>query len=316
MYHYVRHFKHGRYPDIKGMDYAHFKEQISYLNKHYQFITMEMLIDAIDHNTALPEKAVLLTFDDGYMEHFNVVFPLLNELKIQGSFFPPVKAITHHIVLDTNKIHFILAAEKDKLKIIKEIKIELDKYRKDYNLESDSYYYDKLAHPSRYDPADIVFIKRLLQVELDETVRSKITNDLFEKIVDKNEESFSRELYMDMEQIKCMHRNGMHIGSHGYNHYWLGTQTQETQKMEIEKSLVFLNQIGCDTNNWTMSYPYGNYNSSTIELLKANNCKLAFTTEVNIANLEQYDKYTLPRLDANDIPANSQAIKNEWYFKG
>jgi peptidoglycan/xylan/chitin deacetylase (PgdA/CDA1 family) len=239
MYHYVRDLQHSRYPEIKGLNSTLFKEQIKYLKKHYYFITMEMLIDSIDNNSSLPEKSVLLTFDDGYKDHFNYVFPLLNEYKIQGSFFPSSQAITGHTVLDVNKIHFILAQEDDKSKIITEIKNELNEFRKDYNLESDSFYYNKLAQPSRYDSADVIFIKRLLQVELDESLRKIITNNIFEKIVGIDENSFSRELYMDVEQIKCMHRNGMHIGSHGYEHYWLGSLTQENQKTEIEKSLEF-----------------------------------------------------------------------------
>lgn len=311
MYHYVRDLKHSRYPDIKGLDIALFNAQIEYLKKHYHFITMERLIDSIDNNSSLPEKSVLLTFDDAYTDHFKYVFPLLNEYKIQGSFFPPVKAITEHSVLDVNKIHFILASEEDKSKIITEIKNELNKFRKDYNLESDSFYYDKLAQPNRFDSADVIFIKRLLQVELDETLRKIITNNLFEKIVGINEDSFSRELYMDIEQIKCMHRNGMHIGNHGYDHYWLGSLTRENQKIEIEKSLAFLNQIGCDTKQWTMCYPYGNYNESTIELLTEYNCKLALTTEVNIADVQKHHKYSLPRLDTNDIPKNRGTVTND-----
>lgn len=316
MYHYVRDLKHSRYPDIKGLDITLFREQIEYLKKHYHFITMEMLIDSIDNNSYLPEKSVLVTFDDGYTDHFKYVFPLLTKYKIQGSFFPPAKAITEHTVLDVNKIHFILASEENESKIITEIKNELDKYRKDYNLESDSYYYGKLAQPNRFDSANVVFIKRLLQVELDETLRKIITNNLFEKIIGINEDSFSRELYMDFEQIKCMHRNGMHIGSHGYDHYWLGSLTRENQKIEIEKSITFLNQICCDNKQWTMCYPYGNYNDSTIELLSEYNCKLALTIEVNIADLEKYNKYTLPRLDTNDIPKDREAVTNAWYLKG
>jgi peptidoglycan/xylan/chitin deacetylase (PgdA/CDA1 family) len=277
---------------------------------------MELLIDSVDNHSKLPEKSVLLTFDDAYLDHFNYVFPLLNEYKIQGSFFPPVKAITEHTVLDVNKIHFILASAEDKSKIIKEIKIELKKFRNDYNLESDSFYFDKLAQSNRFDTADVVFIKRLLQVELDEKLRKIITNNLFEKIVGINEDSFSRELYMDIEQIKCMHRNGMHIGSHGYDHYWLGSLTRENQKKEINASYEFLKQIGCNTKQWTMCYPYGNYNDTTIELLIEHNCKLALTTEVNIANLQKYSKYTLPRLDTNDIPKYKDASTNNWFLKG
>jgi peptidoglycan/xylan/chitin deacetylase (PgdA/CDA1 family) len=314
MYHYVRNLKCSRYPEIKGLDISHFKEQVHYLKKHYNFISMEMLIDSIDNGTLLPPKSVLLTFDDAYSDHFNYVFPFLNENNIQGSFYTPVKPISEHIVLDVNKIHFILAKEDDKLKIIKEIKNELNKYRDDYKLETDSFYYKNFAKSSRYDSADIMFIKSLLQFGLDETIRKIITNNLFERIVGINEEIFSRELYMNIDQLKCMNRNGMHIGAHGYDHYWLASLSSENQKKEIEKSMSFLTQIECDIKNWTMCYPYGNYNETTLELLAQHNCKLALTTEVNIANLASNNKFKLPRLNTNDIPKNRDSLTNDWYL--
>lgn len=316
MYHYVRNLKHSRYPEIKGLDIGLFKEQIRYLKRGYHFITMEMLIEAIENKSSLPNKSVLLTFDDAYADHFEYVFPFLDKLKIQGSFFPPVKAVTEHTVLDVNKIHFILASEMNKAKIIDEIKVELKKHYNQYNLKSFSFYFDKLAHKSQYDTAEVIFIKRLLQVELPENPRKRITNSLFEKMVGISEESFSRELYMNFEQLKCMNRNNMHIGSHGNDHYWLGSLSKEKQKIEIEKSLAFLSQIGCDLNQWTMCYPYGNYNDLTIELLKELKCKLALTTEVDIANIELNNKFKLPRLDTNDIPKNRNSITNDWYLKG
>lgn len=315
MYHYVRDLKHSRYPEIKALDISLFYEQIAYLQKHYQFITMEMLIDSLGNDSALPDKSVLLTFDDAYSDHFKYVFPLLDKHKIQGSFFPPVKAITEHMVLDVNKIHFILAAESDKSKIISEIKNELDKFRKEYNLDDISVYYNKLAKANRFDTADVIFIKRLLQVELEESLRKIITNNLFEKIVGIDESSFSRELYMDTEQIQCMNRNGMHIGSHGYDHYWLGSLDEQKQRIEIEKAIEFLILIGSDIDNWTMCYPYGNYNETTIELLKEYNCKLAFTTVVNVADIQRDNRYALPRLDTNDIPKDKDAAPGDWFLK-
>lgn len=316
MYHYIRDLKHCRYTDIKGLDISLFYEQIAYLKKHYHFITMEMLVDSIENNSSLPDKSVLLTFDDAYSDHFKYVFPFLDKNKIQGSFYPPVKAITDHTVLDVNKIHFILASESEKSKIISEIKNELKINNKDYKLKSFSFYFEKLAKSTRFDSADVIFIKRLLQVELEESLRKIITNNLFEKIVGIDEDSFSRELYMDVEQIKCMHRNGMHIGSHGYDHNWLGSLEQQKQRFEIEKSIEFLNLIGSGTQKWTMCYPYGSYNETTMELLTEYNCKLALTTEVNIADLQKYNKYTLPRLDTNDIPKDKDAATNGWYIKG
>ena len=77
MYHYVRDLKHSRYPAIKGLDVNLFKEQLSFLKKHYNFVTVEEVIAASKGEGKLPTHAVLLTFDDAYSDHFNYVFPIL-----------------------------------------------------------------------------------------------------------------------------------------------------------------------------------------------------------------------------------------------
>ena len=118
MFHYVRDLKNSRYPQIKGLDRELFIEQIEYLMRHYNFVTMEQVIAAKRGNSNLPEKAILLTFDDGYSDHFNLVYPILKNRGIQGSFFAPIKALTENIVLDVNKIHFILASCDNVRKII------------------------------------------------------------------------------------------------------------------------------------------------------------------------------------------------------
>ena len=239
----------------------------------------------------------------------------MNEKKIQGSFFPPVKAISEHTVLDVNKIHFILASQPDHSIVITEIKSELARYREINNLKSFDSYYRKLAVYNEWDSEEVVFIKRLLQVALEEKLRKIITNNLFKKFVTSDEESFSRELYMSEDHIKCLQRNGMHIGSHGYDHYWLSALPFEKQKSEIIKSLDFLINIGCDKNYLTMCYPYGDFDESTITLLNTNNVKLGLTTKVDIANITKYNKYKLPRLDTNHIPMKCGAELNQWYNK-
>ena len=110
MYHYVRDLKNSRYPHIKGCDIRLFKEQIQYIKRHYNPVTVEQVLYAYYNGRQLPEKAVLLTFDDAYADHFTNVFPVLYHEHIQGVFFPPVKAVTEHTVLDVNKVHFILAS--------------------------------------------------------------------------------------------------------------------------------------------------------------------------------------------------------------
>lgn len=315
MYHYVREIEQSRYPNIKGLEIKQFKEQIVYLNKHYIFITMEQLIDSIYNNSLLPDKAVLLTFDDAYIDHFTQVFPVLLENNIQGSFFPPAKAIKENTVLDVNKIHFILASCENKQIIINDIYDLLNKHRENYKLESNEHYYKKLAKPNRFDTAEVIFIKRLLQVELFDDLRKIITNELFTKYVGMTEAAFSRELYMSMDQLKTMKRSGMHIGSHGYDHYWLNSLSKEKQIIEIEKSIDFLSEIGADINNWTMCYPYGAYNDLTIKILQKHNCKLGLTTNVGIADIQHENRFRFSRLDTNDLQSNQNSIANEGLSK-
>lgn len=304
MYHYIRDLQNSRFPGIKGLDKEKFIGQIEYLKKHYNFVTMEEVIHCMDTKDNLPPRAVLLTFDDAYIDHYLNVFPVLDEYQIQGSFYAPVKAITEHVVLDVNKIHFILASQTDQYEIIKDIQLWLAKHQKEYQLENFDYYYKKLAYPGRYDAKDVIFIKRLLQVELDEKIRMELVNILFLKYVGMSESAFSRELYMDKKQLETMLRHGMHIGSHGFNHYWWNHLSRLQLANEIDLSMKFLDEIGVDMTNWTACYPYGSYDQQSVDMLGDKGCKIALTTEVRIADLEKDHRFLIPRFDTNDFPIN------------
>ena len=316
MYHYVRDLKNSRFPGIKGLDLDLFREQIQYLRKHYHIITMEEVIHSIDNQAKIPKKSVLLTFDDAYSDHYMNVFPVLDKYQLQGSFYTPSKAVSEHTVLDVNKIHFILASVQNKSDIVSDLKNLLKVYKKEYHLQDFDYYYEKLARANNYDTEEVIFIKRLLQVELREELRIKITDTLFERYVGMSEPSFSRELYMNEEQLKHMLRSGQHIGNHGYNHYWWNSLTKEEMRDELDLSIAFLNKIGVDMNNWTACYPYGSYDDQSIEMLQERGCKLAVTTEVDIATTNKSTRFVMPRLDTNDIPKGRYEETNEWHSKG
>lgn len=302
MYHYVRDLKHSRYPEIKGLTTDDFKRQIDYIKKNYNPISAYDLMDAIETNTELPSKALLLTFDDAYIDHFTEVFPVLDKEKLSGCFFPPAKAILKNQVLDVNKIHFILASVSDKNILVDFLYRSIEEYHSLYNLKSKEFYWKQCGIPSRYDPAEVMFVKYMLQRELPEELRSLITDNLFKKFVSNDEKSFSKELYMSIEQIGCLQRNNMYVGSHGFDHYWLNSISEDKQRKEIESSLEFLEKVGSDSNRWIMCYPYGAYDESLLSILKNNNCVAGVTTKVGVADLEKDDPLKLPRLDTNDIP--------------
>ena len=309
MYHYTRDLVHSRYPEIKGMNTTLFRQQIEYMKNNFNFVTMEQVIDAVEGKAELPEKALLLTFDDGYIDNYTVAFPVLEEFNVQGSFFIPGKTFVTHQLLDVNKIHYILA-NANICELVKDVKKEMDNYRGEvYSYPPTDELYNEYAIADRFDVKEIVFVKRMLQTVLPEKLRNIITSNLFKKYVDVTEEQLAYELYMTEEQIRTMKRHGMFIGIHGYDHYWLGNLKTVQMRKDISMALDALDEF-IDKRHWVMNYPYGSYNKKTSEVIKSLGACIGLTTNVKIANIGIDSVFELPRLDCNDFPPKSWNYKN------
>jgi peptidoglycan/xylan/chitin deacetylase (PgdA/CDA1 family) len=309
MYHYVRDLRRSRFPALKAVETEQFRAQIAYITEHYNVISGEELLAAAEAGSwdRLPPSALLLTFDDGYVDHFTQVFPILRRANIPGCFFPPARCILDDHVLDVNKIHFVLASVPDKQVIVDYIFRMLEDYGSHYETKPALHYWTKLAVADRFDPKEILFIKRILQRELPEELRRIIIDRLFQEYVSTDEVTFARELYMSLDQIECLRDSGMFIGSHGFGHYWLGGLDPARQKQDVELGIEFLHRIGAPLNGWIMSYPYGAYDDGLLSILGSTGCRIGLTTQVGIADLGRDNLLTLPRLDTNDLPPRGPA---------
>ncbi len=68
-----------------------FEAQLRYLAEQgYHTIYFSELIAYFNAGASLPEKPIILTFDDGWIDHYTVVYPLLQKYCMVGTFFPPV----------------------------------------------------------------------------------------------------------------------------------------------------------------------------------------------------------------------------------
>ena len=114
---------------------------------------------------------------------------------------------------------------------------------------------------------------------------------------------------MNRSQIKQLVRDGMHVGCHGYDHYWWNKLDNSMLKLELNKSKEFLKSMGCDISQWTACYPYGSSSDNVVKELNLQGCKLAFTTEVKIAEIDNNNKLLIPRFDTNDFPPKSENYK-------
>lgn len=308
MYHYTRDLKHSRYPGIKGLDIRLFRQQMEFFKTNCNVVTMEQVIDAAKGNSMLPENAVLLTFDDGYIDNFTCAYPILEEFGFQGSFFIPGKTFTTHQLLDVNKIHYIIASA-DIGKLVTDVKQKMDYYRgREFDYPDTEELWNQYAVDERFDGKETIFVKRILQTVLPEMVRKQIADDLFDKYVGVTQEQLAYELYMTPEQIRTLKKNGMFIGLHGYDHYWLGNLPHEQMKEDILKALDTIEEF-IDPKEWVMNYPYGDYSDEVVEFIKDKGAVIGLTTDVAVARIGMDSNFLLPRLDCNDFPPKSENYK-------
>jgi peptidoglycan/xylan/chitin deacetylase (PgdA/CDA1 family) len=294
MYHYVRDPERSRYPRIKVRSTKEFRNQLDYIAGHFTPVTAQEVIAASRGDTTLPPNAVWLTFDDGYLDHYLTVFPLLHDRGWQGSFFAPARAVSEGKLLDVNKIHLLLAAVDNISKLVSDIRSDTG--------PAFEHLWSAYAAADVYDPAEVVFVKNVLQHALPQRDRTRIVDNLFARYVSLDERAIASEFYMSSDQIRLMVRNGMFFGSHGYDHSWMTNLAVEEQLREVRLSLDFLNEVGATTNDWVMCYPYGAYNQALLQTLKRFDCSVGLTTRSAVADVSRDTALELPRLDTNYFP--------------
>ena len=311
MYHYVRDYKKTDYPDIKGLDIESFKFQIKYLKTKYNILSPNQIYKIIENHKSFNDNDCWLTFDDGYIDHYKYVLPILEHNGIKASFFPSVKTTLNESVLDVNKIHFILATNVSHDLIINEIRNTYINLNTENRFENFDDLIKKIDTSSRFDSSKIMLIKLLLQEVLPKNIRTDICDKLFKNYVSAEIKSFAKNLYMNISQVKEMRKLGHEIGMHGYDHVRLGKLNKEEQINEIMKAHKFLKENELIDNKFSISYPYGHYNSDTLEILSSINCLIGITTQPSPLDKKNYVALELPRLDTNDFPQKEKEINDK-----
>lgn len=312
MYHFVRPIAGSSWPGIKGLERDLFVKQLAHIRRHYDVVRLADVVEAAHGRRSLPNMAAVLTFDDGYIDHYRYVFPILKEAGLSGAFFPPSSAVLERRVLDVNKVHFILAATTDIPALVAEVEAAVEEARDEFALPSLAELRARLWTPNRFDPAEVIYVKRLLQVALPTELRARIADRLFRNTVSRDEATFADDLYVSLPQLAEMASGGMEIGSHGHMHGWLDSMDQAAQSQDIDRSLEMLTAIGLDRSGFLFCYPYGAYNDETLGILRARQCAAAVTTRVRPAYPTKDGLLTLSRLDTNDLPKDTHAVPAAW----
>lgn len=290
-FHYIREeiYENGIYPrSLKQLS-----DQLDELSKYYEFISQNDLIDNIKNKKYSNKKYCLLTFDDGLKEQMNAL-ELLNKKGIPGVFYVTTNSIRNNKVVNVHKLHHIRSCMSD-TDVFKFLDSKIDSNIIQYPENINELY--------RYDALETKKLKYLLNFILDSDTKDRLIDELFKEIA--NESDFSKELYMNVEDIKKLDSQG-YLGTHSDLHLPLATLSEEEIAKDIKDSLNFLHDsCGVDKIR-SISYPYGGpkaVSQKVADISENFGFDFGLTMFRGLNEIKDFDSpLLLKRVDTNDAP--------------
>jgi peptidoglycan/xylan/chitin deacetylase (PgdA/CDA1 family) len=205
------------YPPVTAVQ---FKAQMQSIQQDYQFITYDELHAYVFENKSLPPRAIHLSFDDGYLECFTVVRPILLQLGIPATFF-----ITTDWMRGDKIFYRNLAA------------LCIPAFRESDPAEQQKIA-AKLGFPAATDSSiEASFTTWILSLKEEHTPEIRETARMLE--IKENDILANTPLYLSRDQIGEMAAEGFTIGSHTCSH----PKLMHVDPARLEHEIVESSQI-------------------------------------------------------------------------
>ena len=261
---------------VKPLSPRSFERQMEYFHRNYEILSLDTLVQYIQQGAPLPEKAVVITFDDGYKDNYLHAYPILVKHGIPATIF----LTTGHI--GSSKLFWF-----DEVKYLVQLtplnQLELDELGS-YPLRTEI---DRLRN-------SLIISRRLrkLPEERKRGLIAKLVNTCQVDIPDNLGEA----LFLSWDEVREMSDDGISFGAHTVNHPVLTNLPLEQARWEIVQSKKDIEEnLGKEVT--AFAYPFGPFNAKIAELVKESGFTSAVTTESELVN-RKANPYELPRIGA------------------
>ncbi|MEX0771815.1 MAG: polysaccharide deacetylase family protein [Balneolales bacterium] len=291
-----------------------FKEQLEVLRRYEEVLPLQELSERVIHKKSL-QKAIALTFDDGYRDNFFEAKKWLERYKVPATFFISSGYIGKNREFWWDELERLLLtpgklperSQLDGEHIITNLGADAELTEPTY--ESFKTWTSKEIPPSK---------RHTLYLELWQIIRTCPYEKQLQ-IMDQiaqwagcNLEKRDDYLPMTKEElVRFIESDFIEIGAHTCYHPDLSLLSIAAQKKEIfegKKTLEFWLNKEIDT----FSYPFGKYNVDTLSLINEAGFQFAYTTKKGLANGKQ-SSFTLPRFQVKNWTGKEFESKlKEW----
>jgi peptidoglycan/xylan/chitin deacetylase (PgdA/CDA1 family) len=262
---------------------AEFDWQMAYVAQRFQPVSCAQVIAALDEEKPLPKRAVMVTFDDGYHDNYDVAYPVLRKHGVPGLFFVSTGYIgTDQVFWFDWLVYVMLHTRQSHLELGAPLNLTIT-----------------LGPDVASRRAEATKLLRLLK-RTPEAQRLQILEQLrLAANVEVKPCDLVQSQIMTWAHIQEMSRAGMEFGSHTVTHPILSTVTNpELLRRELENSKAKIeHEIGKPVT--TLAYPVGGLTAVNEAVLAATakaGYGLAFTYQPGCNRLAPEERYLLKRI--------------------
>jgi peptidoglycan/xylan/chitin deacetylase (PgdA/CDA1 family) len=295
-YHYIAERPSSSPRAIYPTTVAELTARLEELGNVFEFVSRDELVAASRGDARLPERACLVTFDDGLRSQFELALPALAALGVPALFLVPGRPLAEGRALYVHKVHHLRERVGDDA-----LAPLLAEHAPAVSKEAAREHY-------AYDEPEAARVKYLLNVALPLRDRERVIGAAFSEAF-PDESAFSAELYMSAEQVRELERDHRSLGAHSYAHEPLAFLQPDALVSDLTRSAEVLARVTGFRPD-VISYPHGSREAVSLGVAEAaarSGYVLGFTME-RAFNRSLAQPLLLARVDANDVPGASRPL--------
>ncbi len=261
-----------------------FALQLEFLKRHFEIIGLDDLVDYTRGSHLNNASAILITFDDGYLDNYQNAFHILKSFDLPAAFFLTTTFVgTNHMPWWDVIAENILKAQRSNLRLEYPSAIDFSLVG-EHRLQTISSVLKLYKSPLNTDP-------------------NKFLSSVY-RATDAAIKTTPERLFLNWQEAREMSASGMHFGSHTHSHQILGNLSLDQQTYELEVSKTTL-EANLDRKINTVAYPDGlpgTFNENTILALRSLGYQLGFANYPGANKIGAMDPFFIKRMSIyNDL---------------
>jgi len=267
--------KHKNYsPPPTALDVTVFEEIINIIAKKCYPLSIDEALYKIKRHR-LPPKTFVITFDDGYLDNYEIALPILHRYQVPAIIYITSGFIDSSVCPFEYQLASIVSSKKE-ITFLWSGNAYMW-YLNDDKIRSECYH----------------FIKKTLKYEPN-AIRQRALKQLDPEEVYIHSVDFLSKNHLNELSVSPL----ITLGSHTHYHQVLTAVSQEEAQQDIAKGKQLLERwVGYSIDHF--SYPYGSYNPTIRSLVRNAGFESAVITKPG--SMKGKDQFAIPRFDITSL---------------